>query len=128
MEKARKKTRDIVFHSEKNGEMVTVHSEAARAYSKYLEERPEVLSYESCKLLERGRLNSIQKTDIRGEYFSMDWTSDFYIHHADGTFAVREVISESDLMKRAEIEKLELSRRYWAVAGVHDWKLVITKK
>ena len=49
--------------------MAVVHSEAARAYSKYLEERPEVASYEACKPLDATRLNSIQKTDIRGEYF-----------------------------------------------------------
>ena len=42
MDKAGKKTRDIAYHSAKNGGMVTVHSEAARAYSKYLEERSEI--------------------------------------------------------------------------------------
>lgn len=128
MEKAGKKRRDIVFYSEKNGTMITVHNEAARAYSKYLEERPEVASYESCKLLDRGRLNSVQKTDIRGDYFKTDWVSDFYIHNADGTIGVREVICTNDLTRRAEVEKLELSRRYWSLMGVQDWKLVITRK
>ena len=37
-------------------------------------------------------------------------------------------ISASDLTKRAEVEKLELSRRYWAALGVHDWKIVIAGK
>lgn len=67
MDRAGKKVRDISYHSGKNGGMVVVHSEAARAYSKYLEERPEV-------------------------------------------------------------EKLELSRRYWAALGVSDWKIVIAGK
>lgn len=126
MDRAGKRVRDISYHSPKNGGMVVVHSEAARAYSKYLEERPEVVSYEACKRLDATRLNSVQKTDIRGEYFREQWSSDFYIRHADGTAAVRELVSATDLTKRAEIEKLELSRRYWAALGVNDWKVVIT--
>ena len=39
MDRAGKKVRDISYHSPKNDGMVVVHSEAARAYSKYLEER-----------------------------------------------------------------------------------------
>ena len=67
MDKAGKKTRDIAYHSAKNGGMVTVHSEAARAYSRYLEERQEITAYEACKPLDVNRLDAIQKTDIRGE-------------------------------------------------------------
>ena len=69
MDRAGKRVRDISYHSPKNSGMVVVHSEAARAYSKDLEERPEVASYEACKRLEGTRLNSIPKTDIRGAYF-----------------------------------------------------------
>lgn len=126
IDKAGKKVRDIAYHSTKNGGMVTVHSEAARAYSKYLEERSEVTAYEACKPLDINRLDALQKTDIRGEYFREQWVSDFYVRHADGTAAVRELVSAADLTKRAEIEKLELSRRYWAALGVADWKIVIT--
>ena len=126
MDRAGKKVRDIAYHSAKNGGMVTVHSEAARAYSKYLEERQEITSYEACKPLDVNRLGTLQKTDIRGEYFREQWSSDFYICHADGTTAVRELVSAADLTKRAEIEKLELSRRYWAALGVVDWMVVIT--
>lgn len=128
MDRAGKKVRDISYHSGKNGGMVVVHSEAARAYSKYLEERPEVASYEACKPLDGTRLNGIQKTDIRGDYFQGQWASDFFIHFADGTTGVRELVSASDLTKRAEVEKLELSRRYWAALGVSDWKIVIAGK
>ena len=126
MDKAGKKTRDIAYHSAKNGGMVTVHSEAARAYSKYLEERSEITAYEVCKPLDINRLDALQKTDIRGEYFKAQWTSDFCIRHADGTTGVRELVSAADLTKRAEIEKLERSRRYWAALGVVDWMVVIT--
>ncbi len=125
-DKAGKKTRDVAYHSAKNGGMVVVHSEAARAYSKYLEERPEITAYEACKPLDINRLDALQKTDIRGEYFREQWSSDFYIRHADGTAAVRELVSAADLTRRAEVEKLELSRRYWAALGVNNWKVVIT--
>ena len=126
MDKAGKKTRDIAYHSAKNGGMVTVHSEAARAYSRYLEERQEITAYEACKPLDVNRLDAIQKTDIRGEYFRERWVSDFYLQFNDGTAAVRELVSAADLTKRAEVEKLELSRRYWAALGVVDWMVVIT--
>lgn len=127
-DKVGKKTRDIAYHSGKNGGMVVVHSKAARAYSKYLEERPEVASYEACKPLDINRLDALQKTDIRGEYFREWWVSDFYIRRADGTAAVRELVSAADLTRRAEVEKLELSRRYWAALGVSDWRIVIAGK
>ena len=39
-----------------------------------------------------------------------------------------EIIRPSDLEKRAEVEKLELSRRYWAMLGVVDWKVVVLGK
>ena len=128
MDRAGKKVRDISYHSGKNGGMAVVHSEAARAYSKYLEERPEVASYEACKPLDATRLNSVQKTDIRGEYFQGQWASDFFIRFADGTTGVRELVSAADLTKRSEVEKLELSRRYWAARGVSDWRIVIAGK
>ena len=64
MDRAGKKVRDISYHSPKTGGMVVVHSEAARAYSKYLEERPEVVSYEACKPLDAPRLNGIQKRPL----------------------------------------------------------------
>ena len=128
MNRAGKKVRDISYHSHKNGGMVVVHSEAARAYSRYLEERPEVTSYEACKPLDAARLNGIQKTDIRGEYFQGQWTSDCCIRFSDGTTGVRELVSASDLTKRAEVAKLELSRRDSAALGVSAGQLVIAGK
>lgn len=125
MDRAGKRVRDIKFHSKKNGALVLVHSEEARAYTKYLEERPEIASYEAGKPLDESRLNSIQRTDIRGEYFTEQWTSDFYIRFTDGTAAVREIVKAGALTRRAEVEKLELSRRYWAALGVENWKIVI---
>lgn len=128
MEKPGKKTRDVKFFSEKNQSMMLVHSEEARAYSKYLESREEVDTYEVRKPLDVGRLKTVARTDIRGDYFEQEWTTDFYIKHCDGTIAVREVIRSSDLEKRADVEKLELSRRYWVLLGVTDWKVVTFEK
>ncbi len=126
MDRAGKRVRDIKFYSNKNKSLTLVHSEGTRAYAKYLEERPEVASYEACRALDPNRLNGLQKTDIRGEYFTQQWTSDFYIGFVDGTYAVREIVRADALTKKAEIEKLELSRRYWASLGIANWKIVIT--
>lgn len=128
MDKPGKKVRDIRFFSEKNQKILIVHSEGARAYSKYLEDREEVESYEVGKLLDEGRLQMVSRVDIRGEYISQEWTSDFVIKYQDGITGVREIIRPSDLEKRAEVEKLELSRRYWALMGVVDWKVVVLGK
>ena len=125
MDKPGKKVRDIRFFSEKNQKILIVHSEGARAYSKYLEDREEVESYEVGKLLDEGRLHMVSRVDIRGEYISQEWTSDFVIKYQDGITGVREIIRPSDLEKRAEVEKLELSRRYWTLMGVKDWKVVV---
>ena len=128
MNKPGKKVRDIRFYSEKNQKIMIVHSEGARAYSKYLEDREEVESYEVGKLLDEGRVKMVSRVDIRGEYISQEWTSDFVIKYQDGITGVREIIRPSDLEKRAEVEKLELSRRYWAMLGVANWKVVVLGK
>ncbi len=128
MEKPGKKLRDIRFRSEKNGQVMVVHSEAARAYSKYLEENEDVSNYEAGRPLDTGRLKSVPRVDIRGDYFKQTWMTDFCIRYQDGTVGVREIICTSDLNKRAEVEKLELSRRYWSLMGVKDWKVVVIRQ
>lgn len=125
MEKAGKKLREIKFRSEKNGGLLLVHTEAARAYAKYLENRSNIASYEPCKPLDVSRLALLPRIDIRGEYFKVEWESDFALAYVDGTRGIREIVKASDLTRRAEVEKLELSRRYWASMGVMDWKIVI---
>lgn len=69
MDRAGKKVRDIAYHSAKNGGMVTVHSEAARAYSKYLEERSEITAYEACKPLDINRPGCPPKDGHPGRVF-----------------------------------------------------------
>lgn len=124
MDKSGRKTRDIKFYSKKNEAMVIVHSKEARAYTKYLEDMEHVSSYVAGKPIDPVRLQMISKLDIRGDYFKQSWESDFYVLFDDGTVAVRELTTAEALSKRAEIEKLELSRRYWNSVGVTNWKIV----
>jgi len=128
MDKAGGKCRDIKFRSEKNGKVVCVHSEAARAYARVLEADENVVSYEAGFILDREKYQYIDTLDIRKEYFDTVWAFDFVIYYVDGKFGIREIVSEAMLEKRANIEKLEFSRRYWAVSGAADWKLVIMEK
>ena len=124
MDKSGRKTRDIKFYSKKNEAMVIVHSKEARAYTKYLEDMEHVSSYVAGKAIDPVRLQMISKLDIRGDYFKQSWESDFYVLFDDETVAVRELATAEALSKRAEIEKLELSRRYWNSVGVTDWKII----
>ena len=124
MEKLGSKTRDIKFYSKKNQTMVMVHSKEARAYTKYLESMEQVASYVAGKALDAERLQMVPRVDIRGEYFETQWQTDFYLIFADGTVGIRELAAAGDLTKRAAVEKLELSRRYWSAAGVTNWKIV----
>lgn len=55
----------------------------------------------------------------------MEWTTDFVIRTADGRTAIREFADAQDVSKKAVMEKLELSRRYWSVLDITDWKLVV---
>ena len=124
MNKSGQKTRDIKFYSKKNDAMIIVHSREARAYTKHLEDWADVRSYVAGKPIDSTRLQLISTVDIRGDYFKQCWESDFYLLLTDGTVAVRELITTSDLTKRAEVEKLELSRRYWRSVGVTNWKII----
>ena len=44
---------------------------------------------------------------------------------ADGRKEIREIINSGQLRKRAVVEQLELSRRYWSALDVSDWKVVV---
>ena len=126
MERAGIRTRDIQFWSEKNQQMICVHSRRARDFAKYLEQQSWVKTYQTCVPLDQNRFPNISPIDIRKEYFSQEWTSDFVIQTADGRSSVREFIDEREFTKKAVMEKMELSRRYWSVLDVTDWKLVIS--
>ena len=44
---------------------------------------------------------------------------------ADGRKGVRELVHREDLTKRAMVERLELSRRYWVARDIDEWKVVL---
>ena len=124
MEKANQKRRDIKFFSGKNQTVVCVHNVDARAYAQYLEGNPAVEKYETDSPLELTRFPHLSTMDIRTEYFSLDWVSDFRVYYSDGTAGIREVVREQQLKKRSVVEQLELSRRYWQAVGIQNWKIV----
>lgn len=126
MEKSGTRTRDIQFFSDKNQKMICVHSRKARDFARWLEQQSWVVGYETCVPLELDRFQHINPIDIRKEYLQIPWTTDFLIRTADWRKTVREFVDTRDFTKKAIIEKLELSRRYWAILDVTDWKLVIS--
>lgn len=129
MDKLGKKRRDISFRSIKNQKVVCVHSREAREYARILESEPEILSYEVCFKLDRERYQFVSTVDIRKDYFDVEWATDFVLHFADGSIGIREIATEAMLSKRANVEKLEFSRRYWSSSeSVKDWKIVIMEK
>ena len=129
MDKVGKKCMDISFRSEKNQKVICVHSREAREYARILESDDMVVSYEACQSLDRERYQFVSPLDIRKDYFDVEWATDFVIHYADGSIGIREVATEAMMAKRANIEKLEFSRRYWSVSeSAKDWKIVLMEK
>ena len=128
MNKAKAKYRDIHFRSEKNNKVMCVHSAAERAYAKELEEDSLVLSYETGAALDPERYIYVNPLDIRKDYFKVEWASDFVVHFENGTVGIRELVQVEGLTKRAEMEKLEFSRRYWSLENAASWKVVVMEK
>lgn len=123
MEKFKSNRRDIQLYSKKNGKLLILHSEKALVYAQRLEENPCVIGYESCVLLETEGMARVNPLDIRAEYLhgSTTWESSFLVEHEDSTRGICELVECSEsLQKRAVVEKLELSRRYWAGMGIWD--------
>lgn len=128
MNKSGGKWRDITFRSDKNQSVVCVHSKEAREYARILENDPKVETYEVNVPLDMERYQYVNTIDIRKSYFEIAWTTDFVIHYVSGNFGIREIMVEAGLSKKAEIEKLEFSRRYWSSLRAVDWKIVIMEK
>jgi len=123
--KAGKKQRDIRFRSMKNGRVMLVHTQEELSYANQLEADERVAAYEYGRELDPSKLAMVKKVDIRTEYLKWRWESDFIITFRDGTTGVREIETYKKLTMLPNIERLELSRRYWKYAGVSDWKAVI---
>ena len=128
MNKAGVKCRDLNFYSRKNQSMVCVHSEMARAYAGFLEADDSVETYEAGVRLDTERYCYVDPVDIRAYYFTTAWETDFVIHYRDGRTGIREIVTEEMLNKRANIEKLEFSRRYWSASAADEWKIAVMEK
>jgi len=125
MRKQGGKLREIRFYSDKNERIIIVHSQEELSYAKRLEEDPSIAKYIYGKAIDSVKLKTIKKVDIRGAYLKENWETSFYVMRRDTSVFVRELIRPSDLTKLSEIEKLELSRRYWKLCGVSNWKVVM---
>lgn len=124
MERSDARTRDIRFYSPKNNEIVCLHSKWARDYAKWLEELPWVQSYQASCPLDADIISRISRAGIRTDYLQTGWATDFVLRYADGRKGVRELILRENLKKKAHVERLELSRRYWAATDT-EWMVVI---
>ena len=124
MERLGERTRDIRFYSNKNGDIVCLHSKWARNYARWLEEQAWVQSYQVGCPLDADIMGRISRAGIRTDYLQTGWATDFVIRYADGHKGVRELIRWEQLKKKAYVERLELSRRYWAVTDT-EWMVVI---
>lgn len=125
MHKDKARTRDIYFFSQKSNQMMCVHSERAREHARRLEEDGGVESYEVNVQLNIDQYPYLSAVDIRASYFQTQWTSDFMVRYRDGRREIQEIVNVEDLKKRAMIEKLELSRRYWELMQVSKWRVVL---
>ena len=120
--------REIKFSSPKNNRLLVVNSEAAMSVASNLESDSNVVSYQPNWPLENDALNRISHVDIRASYFQKVWTTDFRLILRGGVPAVRELVTLNNLSVRAYLERLELSRRYWELLGVTNWKIIVVEE
>ena len=66
----------------------------------------------------------IDATGLRDAYLTIGWKTDFMIYLIDERIVIVEVETRENLEKKASIEQLEISRRYWK-GQVDDWKIVM---
>jgi len=127
LERTGERTRDIRFFSAKNNDIVCLHSKWARDYAKWLETQPWVQNYEAGCPLDADIMGRISRAGIRTDYMQAGWATDFVICCADGHKGVRELILRQQLKKKAYVERLELSRRYWTATDT-EWMVVIVDR
>lgn len=126
MRKANVITREIMFVSKKDGQKKIVNNDPEFKFAKQLEEDESVSCYCSSVQLENW-FERISLSGIRKAYRETDWLSSFLVEYTDGSKAVFEIVRSYALKKRANIEKLEISRRYWTAVGVDKWQVVVVK-
>lgn len=123
MQKKKMRQRETTFMSNKCGDIITVIGESAHKFAKTLEADTRVYSYKTSVPV-KITLTDFQTIGIRPSYLKEEWLSDFQIEMADGRVVIVEVTTKELLTKKAEIEKLELSRRFWLTKGF-AWMMAI---
>lgn len=123
MNKNRKNIRDISFMSKKNGKVIMVHSVIAREVARLLEIDDRVKHYDTDVPLEKV-VEKIDTTGLRDAYLTIGWKTDFAIHLVEERVVIVEVETRENLEKKASVEKLEISRRYWK-GQADEWKIVM---
>lgn len=123
MRKANIITREIMFVSKKDGQFKVVTNDDELAFAQKLEADDTVIRYHTSVPLENFA-QIIYLTNIRKAYREAEWLTSFVVEYADGTTAAYEIIRLYHLEKRAEVEKLEISRRYWTSVGVDKWQMI----
>lgn len=123
MRKANIITREIMFVSKKDGQFKVVTNDDELAFAQKLEEDETVVRYHTSVPL-KNFAQKIYLTNIRKSYRETEWLTSFVVEYVDGTNAAYEIIRPYHLEKRAEVEKLEISRRYWTSVGVDKWQMI----
>ena len=126
MRNAAKLTREISFVSKKDGQVKVVTNDDEFKFSQKLEADDTVVRYQTSVPLENWTTRTYL-AGIRKAYRETDWLTSFVVEYTDGTKAAYEIIRQYHLEKRADVEKLEISRRYWTAIGVDKWQLIVMK-
>lgn len=125
MRKKKGSGREITFFSKKCSHTISVFGSEARVLAEKLEKDDGILKYESRVPLIINP-SEISIIGIRGLYLKEKWVSDFLVETIEGEKLIIEAVTEDKLKKKSEIEKMELSRRYWLSKGI-KWKLYIVE-
>ncbi len=123
MKKKDAKTREITFSSKKNAAIRSVHSKAMRTVAELLENEENVIRYETGIEINASLITDV--TGIRPAYLKEKWTSDFRIYYEDGSIKIWEVLEEAQSEKKAALEQLEISRRFWKSQNVNNWDIIL---
>ena len=114
MLKKNPKTRCVKRSLTKSTDICRCYTSIQIAYADVLQTRDDVESFTS-------------NMPLRDFEFG-DYTSDFYVKMANGSFMVRECVCRKHLSKPLTVRLLDASRDYWLQHGVTNWGIVVDKE
>lgn len=123
MFKKNAKTREITFSSQKNMAIRSVRSKAMRMIAARFEKDENVIRYETGIPIEPMLIPDT--TGLRPAYLEEKWISDFRVYYEDGSIKIFEVLEEAQSEKKSALEQLEISRRFWKIQNVNEWKIIL---